>query len=234
MSLDRVNLRGADFSGRKLKIGVQVFESELRECLFEDMKIGQASWGSGQKQSCYFECSFNRTRMGMKSPGFAKFERCSFEDVVIRDMHTGALDLIGCRVSGTLTDAIITARPESFQVDMYGRERNVIEGNDLSEANLVGVSFRGGVDLTRNRMPSGPNYLTVLDGRRVLGSVKESLLRLPPSAERDEALVLVGVDLGNLVDGQEHVFLRRDAIGRFARGQQLEFDTALRFAGRTC
>ena len=41
--------------------------------------------------------------------------------------------------------------------------RNEIEDNDFSRAKLIDVAFRTGVDLTKQRLPSGPEctYLDV-------------------------------------------------------------------------
>ena len=53
------------------------------------------------------------------------------------------------------------------------RTRNQIEGNDFSRADLHWTGFRGGVDLTRQRFPTGPEYMLLLDYAARAGAVTE-------------------------------------------------------------
>jgi hypothetical protein len=43
------------------------------------------------------------------------------------------------------------------------RERNGFIGNDFSSADFVDVDFRGGIDLTKQILPTGPDYIYIAD-----------------------------------------------------------------------
>ena len=58
------------------------------------------------------------------------------------------------------------------------RERNGFIGNDLSSADLVDVDFRGGIDLTKQILPSGPDYIYIADtgmAARIAGELAAEL-----------------------------------------------------------
>jgi hypothetical protein len=88
--LSREKLHGADFSGRRL----EHFSSEasrLEACRFDKVRIESASFGAGRAPSEYLECSFDGARIRFGPGGFARFVRCSFRDVDLRDWFCFAL-----------------------------------------------------------------------------------------------------------------------------------------------
>jgi hypothetical protein len=220
-------LAGVDFSGRRLPTGFRSWESTFTQCRFASMRIGDAGWGGGVAQSEYTECWFDGTTMGMRAPGNCRFVRCSFRDVHIRPLFAYACEFIDCVFTGRLQGGWVSGTPTEPLREAYARGRNTIEGNDFSGADLFDIGFRGGVDLTRNRMPTGPEYLVVLNGPEALRRVKLRVLDMPESGLRKRALIVIGThEKHSLSDGQEHLFVRRDAASRsMVDAAALVFDT---------
>jgi hypothetical protein len=225
LRFDHAHLRNEDFSGRRLKIGFRSFESSFTGCKFEKMTIGDAGWGGGRVQSLYTECSFDGTRMGMRAPGNARFVRCSFKGVRIKMMMSLACEFIDCVFTGQVDGAVLRGELLPDDHERYGRARNVIEGNDFSEAELRDVSFRGGVDLTINRLPQGDDYVLVDQSRPVLEHLRERVLQMPPSQLREDALIIIESDLKWATRGQKQLLYHRgDQVKNLADGDAFVFD----------
>lgn len=223
--LDDVNLEGADFSGRTLKLGLTVRgKSSFTRCTFEKMRIGQVTFGT-YPQAVYTECSFDRSRMGMRTAGNARFVRCSFRDVRIKPLFGWKLEFIDCVFSGRIEQATFWGLLSKDDQAKCGRTRNTFAGNDFSEADLVDVAFRDGIDLTRNKLPQSPDHLVILDGRAALARVRKRVFEMPDSKLRDYALGVVkatGVGLGIEPD---HLYMNRnDGLGPNDEAHHLVFD----------
>src|SRR6185436_16498701 len=97
--LSKTDLRGEDYSNRKL-MQFSAVGCRFEACDFSGVDITDASFGAGQLQSEYYECNFNDARMHMSAGGYARFVRCSFQDVDIRHWTCFAVELIDCAFSG--------------------------------------------------------------------------------------------------------------------------------------
>ena len=90
------------------------------------------------------------------------------------------------------------------------RERNEFYRNDFSGADLVKADFRGGVDLTRQRLPTGGDYLYLPDAQAASERAR-SLLR---AQKADGLTAKVEFFPGELMEreiglGQHQAFMRK-------------------------
>lgn len=226
LRFDDAEVYGEDFSGTKLKLGFRGWQSSFTACSFERMAIGDAAWGGGAVQSRYVDCSFDGSRIGMRAPGNARFERCSFRNVQIKPIFSYACEFIDCVFSGVLEMGAISGCPFAEDVQMLGRECNRFEGNDLSGASIRDVRFTGGIDLKQNVLPAGSEYILVDRGASVFAEVRERASTIPDARLRADALIIIDSVLENtLVNGQEQVLYRHgDAIPAMARADDTIFD----------
>ncbi|MDQ3786043.1 MAG: hypothetical protein M3422_02215 [Actinomycetota bacterium] len=97
--------------------------------------------------------------------------------------------------------------------DAIGRDRNRYEGNDFSAAELDGVAFIG-VDLRKQRLPEGEDYLFVDNAEAVLSAALGSVAGWPDSAVR--RVVHRGLDLycDYARRGQQQLLLSRHSFAR--------------------
>lgn len=207
--LDHVELSDADFSGRKL-VQLAVAGSRLVGCRFENVRVRGASMGAGRKMSHYVECSFDGARMTMGPGGYARFERCSFQDVDLRDWFCFAVEMIDCRFTGRLRKGIFNGSVPEDQRQVTGRSRNEFHGNDFSGMELIGVTFRTGIDLSRQLLPVGSEYLYMVDAAVGVQRARAAVTAWHDLAARREALTLIDILAAEVSGGQRQMLLRRD------------------------
>jgi hypothetical protein len=92
---------------------------------------------------------------------------------------------------------------------------------------LVGVSFRRGVDLTRQRLPSGPDYVYLPDALSSVRRGLEAAESLPVSSARDRVLKLLHGYEADIRDGQAQLLLRRSWYRREPDVAELLFSTLI-------
>jgi uncharacterized protein YjbI with pentapeptide repeats len=205
--IDHQQLAGADFSGRKL-VQFSAVGSRLHACRFDKSKIEGASFGAGRDTSEYVECSFDGVRIRFGPAGYARFVRCSFRDVDLRDWFCFTVELVDCTFSGRLRKAFFNGTvPEDDRVTV-GRERNEFHGNDFSAMTLIDVGFRSGIDLTQQRLPSGPDYLYAADAAEAVQRARASVIGWDDLDLRQRAMKLVKILEENVAVGQRQLFLR--------------------------
>jgi hypothetical protein len=206
--LDHVQLTGEDYSGRKL-MQFCTIGCRLERCRFADTRIEDAQFGSGRETSEFVECIFDGARLvGVGSR--SRFVRCSFRDIDGRDWIFNRAELIDCTFTGRLQKAIFSGTvPQQFRIDV-GRERNEFHGNDFSNMDLVDVEFCGGIDLTQQRLPSGPQYLYLPDAGEVVDRAKSQAASWPESKDRKTAMAILGALADDVKGGQRQLLLRPD------------------------
>ena len=156
--LDSAVVEGGEYAGLNLSRFVSI-GSRFSSCQFESMRIAMMSAGAGMQQSEYIRCSFNGTRMEMHPGGFARFIDCSFRDVVITRWSVAAGDMSQLCFSGTIKTVIFNGTVDPRLQKDFGKARNDFEGNDFSQAEMIDVAFRTGIDLRRQILPGGPRLL---------------------------------------------------------------------------
>jgi hypothetical protein len=211
--LDHARLHGQDYSGRTLRQFASI-GSHLRACNFDNVQIQSASFGSGRETSEFVECTFDRARINMGPGGFARFVRCSFHNVTIRNWSCFAVELIGCKLSGRLDTAIFNGTvPEDLRA-IIGRAGNEFHGNDFSGMDLIDVTFRTGIDLTKQILPSGEDYLYLPYAAPTVDHAKSRVAAWDDEVMRRGAMAIIqGLEYG-LSGGQQQLLLRQsDSYG---------------------
>jgi hypothetical protein len=206
-----------DFSGRRLKqfsaAGVR-----LERCRFDSAVIEYGCFGSGRVVSEYVGCTFDGAKIRMGPGGYARFVDCTFEGAVIENWFCFAVDLVRCTFSGRLRKAVFNGTAPSDDRDVPGRSaRNEIEGNDFSRAKLIDVAFRTGVDLTKQRLPSGPEYTYLEDAASVLRRARSAFTSWDDPRMKKEAGSLLKVLEDTVAAGQSQLLVRVNDFPRVAR-----------------
>lgn len=222
-----------DFTGARHEF-LTVVESRFERCRFERCRFDTASFGAGQSVSEYVDCSFDGSRIRSVATGFSRFARCSFRDVNIRDWSGEHVDLVDCVFSGRIKSAMFWGRPipvwaknqyESMvrhrekeglgppsreYRELVLREANDFYGNDFSQAELIKVSFRYGIDLTKQRLPTGPDYLYLGDAPAAIEEAVSKAADIEPAELRESVTDFLTNIIGRsvAVEGQRQLFLR--------------------------
>lgn len=205
-----------DFSGRHLEQFSPDGTAFVR-CRFDGVVIDSASFGAGMRDSRYVDCSFNGARLRMFSVGFARLERCSFEDVRIRDFFATGLELVECVFSGRMERGWLDAGVLEEDAVELGRERNEIRGNDFSRLKFVDFGFAGGVDLTAQKLPAGPEYVYIGDFPAAVRRAREAMLAESDLDLRREAFSFIQLWEMEVRGGQRQQLLREADYSRNAR-----------------
>jgi len=194
------------YSERKVSSFVAV-ASQFRRCQFANMAIEQACFGGGTADSIYSSCTFDGSNIRAIAPGCARFVRCSFRDVVLHEFYCTAVEFVDCIFSGTIRHAFFNGTvPISDQLHV-GRIRNEFTGNDFSNADLIDVAFRTGIDLSNQKLPLGSDYLYLPSAADSIRSAEAVVSQWEPEARR-KALVVLDVFARETVGGQSDLLLR--------------------------
>ena len=217
--LDHAKLHGEDYSGRRL-LQFASIGSHLRACNFDKVRIQSASFGSGRETSEFVECTFNGARMDMGPGGFSRFVRCSFQDVTVRNWICFAVEMIDCKFSGRLETAIFNGTVPEDKRAIIGRASNAFHGNDFSAMDLRDVTFRTGIDLTKQILPSGKDYLFLPYAAAAVSQAKSRVVGWNDEEMRRAAMAIIQGLEYELLDGQQQLLLRpsdRDGISGIRR-----------------
>jgi uncharacterized protein YjbI with pentapeptide repeats len=210
----RETFRDVDFRGRKLLGGFSSEGSRFIGCRFDSAVIDSASFGAGRLMSEYRGCSFDSARLSMGPGGFARFVDCSFEKTNIDSWFCYNVELIDCTFSGRLRKVVFNGAVRSEDQPYVGRTVNRYEGNDFSRAELVGVSFRSGIDLDLQKLPTGDGYFTL--DRAGLESLRPLVSRFHGS-DASEAEFFLSLREEYMDEGQEKILVRVDDYPRSRR-----------------
>jgi uncharacterized protein YjbI with pentapeptide repeats len=208
--LEHLHIRDQDYSGRDLAQFCTV-GCRLENCRFDGSRISSAQFGSGREQSEFVGCTFDGAEIDMGPGGCVRFSQCSFQKVRIRNWICFAVELVDCGFSGWLQRAIFNGTVPTGKSAWLGRTRNEFHGNDFSGMDLVDVAFRTGIDLSRQRLPSGPEYLYLDDVGAAIARARLALATRPPTPEvrRASIAIMNGLEKG-FSGGQRQTLLRAD------------------------
>lgn len=205
--VDHAQLKGADFSGRKLA-QFSAVGSRSEACRFDHARIDGASFGGGRETSEYVQCSFDGALVRFGPGGYARFVHCSFRNVDLRDWFCFAVELVDCTFSGRLRKAFFNGTVPVEKRAAAGRDRNEFHDNDFSAMTLIDVGFRTGIDLTQQRLPSRPEYLYVPDAAAALQRARASVIGWDDLDLRQSAMVFIKILEEEIAAGQRQFFLR--------------------------
>ena len=154
------------------------------ECDFSSSQIEDMCFGGGTATTVYERCKFDGARLGLVAPGVARFVECSFREMIIRDANFADAEFVRCVFSGRLTHIQFWANRPVTGSQRFDRTCNEIVDNDWSGCVFKDVSFRGGVDLARQRLPDGPEYVRLQTGADARGRISELSRGWTPSGRR--------------------------------------------------
>ena len=205
--LDHVHLSNQDYSGQNLRSFCTV-GTRLERCRFDNIRIkARVQFGSGREMSEFVDCTFDGAKLDMGG-GLTRFVRCSFRNVNLHHWMTRAVELIDCVFSGKLHTAVFSGKvPEELQAYVK-RERNEIRGNDFSGMALTDVGFRNGVDLSLQKLPTGPDYVYLPDAPCALQHAKGVLLGWSNLELRRIALQSLKSMEAEIGNGQKQLLLK--------------------------
>jgi hypothetical protein len=206
---DRVNLNGAHYSNKRLA-SFSATSSTFQGCSFDNLRIDDAAFGAGRKFSKYVECSFDGTKVKGSGGNRARFVRCTFRNGYFGSLLCPDTSFIECVFSGTLKIAMFYAVAPPEHVRFAGRSINEFYGNDFSEAKLLTVDFRGGIDLSRQVLPNGAEYVYVNDAEAAIYRATNIVRGWSDEKRRKLALAYLKIQQKLVDGGQRQLLLRRE------------------------
>jgi hypothetical protein len=216
--LTSMDLSDADLSHRKVNYFTAV-SSRFTRCDFSGMQVSRGgSFGGGGDYTEYVDCMFDQAAFVHVLAGRATFSRCMFRDVKIRHLFSHEGEFIDCLFTGRIKTAVFNGQPQQHGIVPNPKALLRFTGNDFSGAVLEDVGFRTGIDLSRQLLPEGEDYILQLRSEPVLRRAWEIAEALPLEDPRRRGLrAALRVQLDKLNDGQEDLFLslvnRKDAAG---------------------
>jgi len=203
---------GVDFS--ELRCWALTCEnSTFESCRFDHLQIEHGTLAT-PPIGTYRDCTFDEARFTKSfPPGYALFERCSFNGAHIEEWFAWCAQFIDC----TFADAeIVRCKFSAHPLDCFGlldfrhrRRRNEFRGNDFSRARLLDTSFVGGIDLDEQRLPDTPDYLRINDARVAIERARDKVAGW--SNEDQKRHVIAALDaLAFDAEEQRDLFVRRD------------------------
>lgn len=214
--LSRQQLVSADFGDRDLA----QFSAEgcrFEKCRFDNAVIESASFGAGRMTSEYVGCTFDGAKLYMGPGGYARFTDCSFEGTLIEGWFCFAVELVGCTFSGRLKKVVFNGSVPPEKHDVVGRQINQFEGNDFSRAKLIDVGFRTGIDLTKQRLPTGDDYVLLDDARAAVRRARSAFNAWDDPEAKKRARGVLAVMEEDVEAGQSQLLIRVDDYPRPAR-----------------
>ena len=199
---------GEDWS--KQKLGRILSSAILKDCNFEGTSAKQVCLGGAGWTPEFWNCSFDNTRLKMIGIQ-AKFINCTFRNARLTEFTVNPLTLINCDFSGALLRRCqIWGAPTPHQLKNrpFLDPVNEVHGNDFSTATFDDTSFRGGVDLTRQQLPTGQDYAISLDGNAALQRATALVNSWGPEREEDQTRARSWINIwqGGIDRGQKHLF----------------------------
>jgi hypothetical protein len=202
--VDRQSVSDKSFRGERWPDFIAI-GSTFNRCDFSNTRFEQVCFGAGLNQSRYVECCFDGTEIDASNPGNARFERCTFRDAKIQVFRGLDVEFIDCLFSGVIKKGFFNGTPHRDTVaPPLSRTQNEFHGNDFSNAKLIDIGFRSGIDLSLQRLPKGDDYIYVEDGRGFVQNLPSTGL-----AEKhgDPFSVIEHILQMELAGGQRQIFL---------------------------
>jgi uncharacterized protein YjbI with pentapeptide repeats len=170
---------------------ISISASKLVGCFFQDVHARSANFGGGHSQSMYTDCIFEDCDFVFGVIGNARFSRCRFNRCRLSHIFGTTLEMIDCSFPETrIEQAVFHGTSRATESGEAKRERNEFTGNDFSTADLVDVGFRGGIDLTKQVLPTGRDFVFVADMGRA-STVAQEIAELDsgsPDAKRARSI----------------------------------------------
>jgi hypothetical protein len=200
---ENCQIRNERFANAKIARFVSV-GSDFEEVTFDELRVMDCCFGAGPAPSIYRRCAFLNSNLRISSAGRARFEHCRFLDVRILGLRSEECEFVECKFTGTIEKSYFCGKPLAS-----GSKRNAFVGNDFREADLVDVGFRRGIDLRRQLLPTGADYVLLRDARSAVQLTWERVIAWGDFDRRSVAIAALRALQFELEEGQEGLLLRR-------------------------
>lgn len=194
------------FAGLK-KVSFGSLGCTFEHCDFRNMRPSQIVFSSGREQSRYISCNFDGSRFDHIIAGQSRFENCSFRNVTMNRLFTHAAEFIGCTFSGVLKSSVFFGKVTGNFSEDTKRRTNELLDNDFADAQFVDVGFRLGVDLLRQRLPSGSEYVYLRGAAKALHELRNRYVQATHSPRREAVFHLLKSLEEDVEAGQTQLFL---------------------------
>jgi len=182
-------------------------------CNFTGAWFGAGYFGGGEaagfSQTVYRNCCFDRCGLEAIGFGSARFERCSFRDVRLRKWLSFSSEFIDCVFAGDIPEAAFLGRSP---LRSTSRQQNDFRGNDFAGVRFGSVEFRGGIDLSLQRLPMKDGHV-ILDRRSErIATVLAEIDTWTNPFERRTAGQYLRLFAGSRYDGQEQLYIQNRPV----------------------
>ena len=126
-----------------------------------------------------------------------------------------AVEFVECVFSGRGEKIVFNGTVPERSRAAAGRAVNEFRDNDFAEMQLRDISFRTGIDLTKQKLPSGPDYIYVGEARVAIARTRAIVSQWDDDKQRTSALALLRRLDSEAERGQEQLF-RQAPRGRRA------------------
>lgn len=209
-----VTIRAMSFTGMRFEQFVAE-GTRFVDCDFSDATL-EGSFGV-RRQTRFEDCRFDGTRMRYVEPGQARFVRCRFSGIDIRRWNAAANEFVDCTFVGRVEECNFWGRPAQEWLDRgLRRDRNEFRGNDFRAAELIGVSFKGGIDISAQRWPDAPDYIR-LDRLGTRIELARPMVAAWEEPARADGLIMLDVYAKHGYESQDELFAYRWALGVIPR-----------------
>lgn len=206
-----VTIRAMSFAGMHF----EQFSAEgtkFVNCDFSGARL--EGWFGVRRQTRFEDCLFDGTRMSDVEPGQARFVRCQFSAVTIRGWNAAANEFIDCRFAGLIKQCNFWGRPAQEWMERMrpARPTNEFRGNDFRAAELIDVSFKGGIEISAQRWPDSPDYIR-LDRLRTRIELARPVLEAWQEPARADGVLMLDVYSKHGYEVQDELFAHRWDLG---------------------
>lgn len=183
---------------------MHVVSPYMRDCVFEDVRVDHfAAVGHRGVPLEFVNCIFKNCDITANLVTNSSFESVTFSGGWLRGWRCLGSSFINCAFSCQVVSGFVDASPYA------GSQRANVSRNDFSDADLCDFEFRGGVDLTQQRLPTAPPYRVVWDCRGLLDylSTKVTIKSIDDPSRKSDLEVFATLLNANLQGGQHHQLL---------------------------
>jgi uncharacterized protein YjbI with pentapeptide repeats len=212
ISLKACSFRNLDMAG----IVISVFIARgcsFDSCNFTGTRFGAGYFGGGEaagfSQTVYRNCCFDRCGLDGIDFGSARFERCSFRDVRLRKWLSFSSEFIDCVFAGDIPEAAFLGHSP---LRSKSRQRNDFRGNDFSGVRFGSVEFRGGIDLSLQRLPTKDGHVLLDRRSERTAIVLAEIGGWVNQVERRSAAQYLQIFAGSRYDSREQLYIHNHPV----------------------
>jgi hypothetical protein len=213
VSFRKAVIEGVDFRGTRWD-DFSAAGSLFVDCDFREARFTHAGFGSISGQTTFRRCRFDAADLRNADPAATRFEDCRFDDAHIEEWRCFLTEVVACRFTGRLVKVIFSGRPWGPGADKLRPRRTVNDfyENDFRTADLIDCAFVNGIDISRQSMPAGEDYVYIDRAPQRIARAKRLISEWPDASARKQALVLLQVYSTSGYEEQAQVFARRDDL----------------------